>query len=131
MADTRVINENDVYVVCNDADNNSDVMTLFCFKPDGDSYRLDKINLDDEVKSKIDGGPPFFETQGTVESNASFTIVTHHLKKDAAITTANGKVTGTNTEDEEVIFKLGHIVWIENDPNGNSIAYGVVLVEEQ
>ncbi len=131
MATTREISANEVYMIANDSANGSDVRTLFCFRPrTGTNYQLDKMDLVLNVKAQS-GTPPLLSYEGTISANASYSTTTHYLKKSAAITTAGGVVSGTNSSDQAVSFKVDHILWIENDPNSGNIAYGVALVEEQ
>lgn len=131
MATTREISANEVYMIANDSSNGSDVRTLFCFRPrNGTNYQLDKMDLVLNVKAQS-GTPPLLSYEGTISANASFNTTTHYLKKSSAITTAGGVVSGTNSSNQAVSFKVDHILWIENDPNSGNIAYGVALVEEQ
>lgn len=120
-----------MYVIANDTSNNSDVRTLFCFKPGtGTDYSLDKINMADPIGVES-GNPPQMVCEGDIQTNASFSSTTINLKKANAITTANGIVSGKNADGQTVSFKVDHILWITNDPNSPTIAYGVALVEEQ
>jgi hypothetical protein len=131
MATTREISANEVYMIADDSSNGSDVRTLFCFRPQrGTAYQLDKMDLVQNVKAQS-GTPPQLVYEGTIATNVSFNTTTHYLKKSSAITTYGGVVSGTNSSDQAVSFKVDHILWIENDPNSGNIAYGVALVEEQ
>ena len=132
MATTREISANEVYMIANDSSNGSDVRTLFCFRPRTGTagYYLDKMDLVDTVKAQS-GTPPLLSYEGTIAVNVSYNTTTHYLKKSSAITTSGGVVSGTNSSNQAVSFKVDHILWIENDPNSGNIAYGVALVEEQ